>query len=171
MVFVLILAPQHMIYETLVPSAGWLIAAAVAAILVMLAVVRTIRVGGTSWVRSATLFPVMAALVFLLGFHGRDLDRNYSARPLAQEMERLAPDTRLVVVHDVKRDMDYGLAFYRNQEPLSYDKNGVPPEQHLLVIRSNEINQLPELLAGRIYEPLFLYDTQGLAVYKVLPKG
>lgn len=171
MVFVLVLAPQHMVYETLVPSAGWLFAATAAAILVTLSIVRTIRVGGSDWVRSATVFPVMAALVFLLGFHGRDLDRNYSARPLAQEMERLAPDTRLVVVHNVKRDMVYGLAFYRNQEPLSYDKNGVPPEQHILVIRTNEINQLPELLPGRVYEPLFLYDTQGLAVYKVLPIG
>ncbi|MDP9040178.1 MAG: glycosyltransferase family 39 protein [Acidobacteriota bacterium] len=171
MIFVLVLAPQHMVYETLIPSAGWLLTATLAAMLVTFAIVRTIRIGGSRWIRSATLFPVMAALVFLLGFHGRELDRNYSARPLAQEMERLAPDTRLVVVHNVKRDMVYGLAFYRNQEPLSYDRTGIPPGQHLLVIRTSEINQLPELLPGRVYEPLFLYDTQGLAVYKVLPIG
>lgn len=170
MIFVLILAPQHMVYETLIPSARWLLTASLAGIAVALGIVWTIRKGGISWVRSATIVPVVAALIFLLGFHGRDLDLNYSARPLARQMDRLAPDTQLVYVHDVKRDMVYGLAFYRNQEPLSYEKNGVPPEQHLLVIRTSEINQLPELLAGRVYEPLFLYDTQGLAVYKVYPR-
>ena len=170
MVFVLVLAPQHMVYETLVPSAGWLLAATLAALLVLFALVQTVRLGGISQVRTATLFPVLATLVFLLGFHGHDLDLNYSARPLAREMERLAPDTRLVVVHDVKRDMVYGLAFYRNQEPLSYD-NGVPDEQHLLVIKSAEIDELPRLLPGRVYEPLFLYETQGLAVYRVYARS
>jgi 4-amino-4-deoxy-L-arabinose transferase-like glycosyltransferase len=169
MIFVLVLAPQHMVYETLVPSTGWLVAALLAAAAVCFGMVRAIRVGGSLWVRSATIVPVVGSLIFLLGFHGRDLDLNYSARPLAREMDRLAPDTRLVYVHNVKRDMVYGLAFYRNQEPLSYERNGIPQQQHLLVIRTSEIGQLPRILAGRVYEPLFLYDTQGLAVYKVYP--
>jgi 4-amino-4-deoxy-L-arabinose transferase-like glycosyltransferase len=171
MVFVLVLAPQHMVYNTLIPSAAWLIAGSAAALLVLFAIVQTVRLGGLSQIRSATLFPVLATLVFLLGFHGHDLDVNYSARPLAREMERLAPDTRLVVVQDVRRDMVYGLAFYRNEEPLSYDRTGVPDEQHLLVIKTSEIGDLPGLLPGRVYEPLFLYDSQGLAVYKVYPKS
>ena len=58
----------------------------------------TIRVGGIAQVRSATLFPVLAALVFLLGFHGKDLDLNYSARPLAREMQQQAPEVRPVAV-------------------------------------------------------------------------
>jgi hypothetical protein len=36
----------------------------------LFAVVLTIRIGGIAHVRNATLFPVLAALVFLLGFHG-----------------------------------------------------------------------------------------------------
>jgi hypothetical protein len=115
---------------------------------------------------------VLAALVFLLGFHGRDLDLNYSARPLAREMQQEAPEVRLVAVEDVRRDMVYGLAFYRNEEPVEYGKDSshVPPGEHLLVVPATESAQLEKWLAGRVYEPLFLYESQGLEVYRVYPK-
>jgi 4-amino-4-deoxy-L-arabinose transferase-like glycosyltransferase len=167
MVFVLTLAPQHMQYETLIPSAGWLSAAGLAAVLMGLLMVWLIRRYGIPAVRNATLIPVVATLIFLLGFHGRDLDLNYSARPLARELSLHAPGVRLVAVQAVKRDMDYGLAFYRNEPLIHYDVDGVPAQEHLLVIRGAQAGELPQLLAGRLYEPLFLYDQQGLAVYRV----
>ena len=72
----------------------------------------------------------------------------------------------------VKRDIDYGLAFYRNQPSAHYDDpdEGVPEGEHVLVTRSNNQDLLDRYLAGRVYEPLFLYDTQGLAVYRVLAR-
>jgi 4-amino-4-deoxy-L-arabinose transferase-like glycosyltransferase len=168
--FVIVLAPQHMVYETLVPPAGWLIFASAAALLVLFAVVKTIQIGGIAHVRNATLFPVLAAMVFLLGFHGKDLDLNYSARPLAREMQRLAPNVRPVAVENVRRDLIYGIAFYRNEEPIEYGKDGIPEGEHLLVMPAKETPQLEQWLAGRVYEPLFLYPSQGLEVYKVYAK-
>jgi len=165
--FVIVLSPQHMTYQTLVPPVGWLLSAGVAALLVLFAVAQTIRVGGISHVRNATLFPVLAAMVFLLGFHGHDLDLNYSARPLARQMQLQAPTVRPVAVHDVRRDMVYGLSFYRNEEPLDYAKDGVPVGEHLLVVPANESAQLDQWLKGRVYESLFLYPSQGLEVYRV----
>jgi 4-amino-4-deoxy-L-arabinose transferase-like glycosyltransferase len=167
LVFVLVLAPQHMKYETLVPSAGWLVVAFVAAACMGGLVVLIIRRWGIRQTRNATLIPVLATLIFLLGFHGKDLDLNYSARPLAAEIKRHAPDIKLVAVEDVKRDMDYGLAFYWNEPLVHYSSDGVPKEQHLLVIRASDSEALNRWLAGRVYEPLFLYDAQGLEVYKV----
>jgi 4-amino-4-deoxy-L-arabinose transferase-like glycosyltransferase len=171
--FVIVLSPQHMTYQTLVPSAGWLLCAGAAALLVFFAVVKTIRLGGISHVRNATLFPVFAAMVFLLGFHGKDLDLNYSARPLAREMQQLAPEIKPVAYEHVRRDLVYGIAFYRNEEPIEYEKDGVirvPAEEHLLVIPANDSTQLSHWLEGRVYEPLFLYQSQGLEVYKVYAK-
>jgi 4-amino-4-deoxy-L-arabinose transferase-like glycosyltransferase len=168
--FVLVLAPQHMVYNTIVPSARWLFIASAVALIVLFAVAQTVRVGGVAQVRNATLIPVLAALVFLLGFHGKDLDLNYSARPLAREMQQKAPEVRLVAVEGVKRDMVYGLAFYRNEEPIEYSKDGVPAQAHLLVIPASKTAQLEHWLDGRVYEPLFLYESQGLAVYKVYAK-
>src|ERR1700730_9426109 len=167
LVFVLVLAPQHMKYETLVPSAGWLVVAFVAAAGMGGLVVLIIRRWGIKQTRNATLIPVLATLIFLLGFHGKDLDLNYSARPLTAEINRHAPDIKLLAVEDVKRDMDYGLAFYRNEPLVHYSTDGVPKEQHLLVIRASDSEALNRWLAGRVYERLFLYDSQGLEVYKV----
>ena len=170
MVFVLILAPQHMEYDTLVPSTQWLLIAAAAAIATLLLVAFVIRFRGIAQVRNMTLIPVCAILVFLLGFYGRELDLNYSARPLAQEIARQAPEEQTVALLNVRRDLDYGLAFYRNQPMLHYDREGVPPGEHILIAPSRDQDQLAQYLDGRIYEPLFLYDTQGLAVFRVFAK-
>jgi 4-amino-4-deoxy-L-arabinose transferase-like glycosyltransferase len=169
LVFVLILAPQHMMYETLFPSRTWLATSAFCAILTLAFVNVTVRRFGVIQIRNITLIPVVAMLIFLLGFHGPELDLNYSARPLAQKIAAVAPNEKIVALYHVKRDMEYGLAFYRNQRPNQYD-DGIPPEQHILVIRSSAVPELDTLLAGRIYEPLFLYDTQGLSVYRVFPR-
>ena len=167
LVFVLTLAPQHMKYETLVPSSTWLFAAGTAAFAFGALVFFIVRRWGASQISIATLLPVLAVLVFLLGFHGRDLDINYSARPLAEEIQRQAPDVKVVAVESVKRDMDYGLAFYRNEPLVHYDKDGVPAEEHLLVIRASDGADLERYLTGRVYRSLFLYDSQGLEVYRV----
>jgi 4-amino-4-deoxy-L-arabinose transferase-like glycosyltransferase len=167
LVFVLVLAPQHMKYETLIPSAQWLFGSAAAAAAIGIAVFLIIRRWGIPQVSNATLIPVFAALIFLLGFHGKELDINYSARPLAREIERQAPGLKPLALLDVKRDMDYGLAFYRNESLIHYSTDGVPAGEHLLVIRTRDANQLDHWLAGRVYEPLFLYDSQGLEVYRV----
>jgi 4-amino-4-deoxy-L-arabinose transferase-like glycosyltransferase len=170
LVFVLVLSPQHMVYETLVPSASWLAIAGAAAVATLLLVVLLIRWGGIAQVRNATLIPVVGMMIFLLGFYGKELDLNYSARPLAREMARDDPGVRVVAVHDVRRDMVYGLAFYRNEEPIEYATDGVPAGEHLLVVPTQEAGQLESWLAGRVYEPQFLYESQGLEVYKVYAK-
>lgn len=170
MIFVLVLAPQHMIYETLVPSMQWLLIAAAAALAFGAVVFFIIRRYGVPQVCNATLIPVLAILVFLLGFYGKELDINYSARPLAREIQRMAPNVKLVATDSIKRDMDYGLAFYRDQPMIHYDATGVPAAEHLLVLRANDTADLDRWLAGRVYEPLFLYESQGLEVYRVYAK-
>ncbi len=159
LVFVLVLAPQHMKYETLVPSTSWLLIAISSAIGMGAIVWVIIRRWGISQVTNATLIPVLASLVFLLGFHGKDLDINYSARPLAMQIARQAPDVKIVAVDGIKRDMDYGLAFYRNEPLVHYASDGVPQQEHVLVIRTNDTEGLSHWLNGRVYVPLFLYDT------------
>jgi hypothetical protein len=99
--------------------------------------------------------------------NGPLLDLNYSARPLARRIAEQAPDVHALAIYEVRRDMVYGLAFYRNEPLLDYEVNGVPPQEHILVVRATAVPALSSLLAGRVYEPLFLYPSQGLAVYRV----
>jgi 4-amino-4-deoxy-L-arabinose transferase-like glycosyltransferase len=169
LVFVLVLSPQHMRYNTLVPSTAWLIAAAVSALVIGLIVFAITRRWGTAQMTNATLIPVIGSLIFLLGFYGKELDLNYSARPLAREIAAQPTRNPIVASQNIRRDMDYGLAFYRNRPIVHYDADGVPPEEHLLVLRANDTDTLTRYLSGRIYEPLFLYESQGIEVYKVYP--
>ena len=59
------------------------------------------------------------------------LDNSYSARPVADRLALLAPPDETVAVFRVRRDMEYGLAFYRNREVVNYEDTGVPDEEHL----------------------------------------
>ena len=171
LVFVLVLAPQHMKYETLIPSATWLISAGLVGLLIALLVVLLVRRGGIPQVMTATLIPVLGLLIFLLGFHGHDLDINYSARPLARAIEQKLPGIHTIATLDVRRDMDYGLTFYRDQPMTHYEVDGVPQQEHILVVRANEVESLNRWLAGRFYQPVFLFEAQGLAVFRVGPRS
>jgi 4-amino-4-deoxy-L-arabinose transferase-like glycosyltransferase len=103
------------------------------------------------------------------------LDRAYSARPLNDRLLTYAPSDETVAVFQVRRDVEYGLSFYRNREVVNYEQNGVPDGQHLLVVRVTGRNgidlhtlaDLDEYLEGRPYEQLFTWPEQGLVVYMV----
>jgi len=103
------------------------------------------------------------------------LDRAYSARPLADRLPTLAPPEETVAVFRVRRDIEYGLSFYRNREVVNYEQSGVPDGQHLLVVRVAGRNgvdlhtpaALDEYLEGRHYEQLLTWPEQGLVVYMV----
>jgi hypothetical protein len=120
--------------------------------------------------RLITMVPLTALLYFLLGRNGHLLDLNYSARPLARQIARATPDGTTVACLDVRRDIVYGLAFYRNQFISNYAVQGVPDDAHILVIPTHDADQLQHFLQGRLYQQIFLYETQGLSVYKVYPK-
>ena len=103
------------------------------------------------------------------------LDRSYSARPLAERLATLAPGNETVAVFRARRDVEYGLSFYRNREVVNYERSGVPDEQHLLVVRVtgrggvdlHSQDALAEYLAGRNYAQLFRWPEQDLVVYSV----
>lgn len=176
--FVLLLAPQYMIYQRMVPPARTIWTTAAISTGFALFIILLTRRFGLRYLRSFTLVPVLALLFFLLKTNGWLLDANYSARPLAAEIQRRAPNIPILVSHRIRRDTDYGLCFYRNQplrhylpQPSATEKQfvitGIPNEEHILVLRGDDLGSLPALLSNRIYEPLLLNQWQGLAVYRV----
>ncbi len=108
--------------------------------------------------------------------------RHSSARPLPTPRGRspsgwlqVAPAGETVAVFHVRRDVEFGLGFYRDHEMVNYDENGVPDEQHVLVARVQGRHgvdldtqmALEELLEGRQYQQLFSWPEQGLEIYLV----
>jgi len=126
--------------------------------------------------RSATMIPIVLLIFFLLHLNGPLLDAIYSARPLARELEPIAllsPETpnipQTVAVFHTRRDVEYGISFYRNQRVLNYRNDGVPLDAHLLVTRTGSLPEAQQLLGKR--ETVFLIRdaAQDLDVYLVAP--
>ncbi len=168
--FVLLLCPQYMVYAKLIPAPRTFAWTAALGLLSALAIVGVVRWFGVQRLRAITLVPLAGCLFFLLGMNGTLLDLNYSARPLAREIAVTAPEIHDVAMLDVRRDLRYGVAFYRDQAIAQYRQDGVPEEEHVLVVPEHEVGNLSQWLEGRSYKPLFSYPTQGLMVYKVLPR-
>jgi 4-amino-4-deoxy-L-arabinose transferase-like glycosyltransferase len=173
-----VMPPIRPLSAALVASAG--------AVLMILVVVHGF---GVARLRIATCAVLMVLVLFLYGVGPvfgipaigstkrviHLLDRSYSARPLAEKLATFGPAGETVAVFRVRRDMEYGLAFYRNHQVANYEETGVPAEEHLLVARVtgragvdlHTQDALGEYLEGRHYEPLFTWPEQGLEVYLV----
>ncbi len=167
----LLLCPQYMVYAKIVPAARTFFWTAALGLLAGITVRLVVQRFGVRRLRAVTLVPLVGCLFFLLGMNGNLLDLNYSARPLAREIAVAAPDVRHVAMLDVRRDLRYGVAFYRNQPITQYRLDGVPEEEHVLVVPTHEVAGLPQWLGPRPYQRLFSYPTQGLSVYKILPRA
>jgi 4-amino-4-deoxy-L-arabinose transferase-like glycosyltransferase len=169
--FVLLLCPQYMVYQRIIPAVRIFVWAALFGLAAALLVIVVARRYGVHRIRLVTMIPLAGLLFFLLhGKNGHLLDLNYSARPLARAIAQTAPTESTVAVLDVRRDIVYGLAFYRNQFISNYALQGVPDEGHILIIPTRDAGQLDQWLQGRLYQQIFLYETQGLSVYKVYPR-
>jgi 4-amino-4-deoxy-L-arabinose transferase-like glycosyltransferase len=151
-----------------------------AAILILVVVARF----GVTRLRIVTMAPLVVMLLFIFGvgpFFGlpalystkkniRLLDAAYSARPLAAIISQIERPNEGVAVYKVRRDVEYGLSFYRNHLVDDYDQDGIPAAEHILITREMYTGQLHTLLTGRSYQPLFSYPAQNLAVYQVFAK-
>jgi 4-amino-4-deoxy-L-arabinose transferase-like glycosyltransferase len=169
--FVLILCPQYMVYQRIIPAPRIFVWAAVLGTAAALLVLYVARRYGVRHLRLVTMAPLVFLLYFLLGRNGHLLDLNYSSRPLAREIQKADPTASIVAEFDVRRDLVYGLAFYRNQKIVSYTSDGVPSQAHLVVFPTREELQVQQYLKDRFTQPLLLYQAQGLSVYKVYPRS
>jgi len=184
-----LLLPWFVAHGAKMPPVDALVAASLSALGAALLILVVVKGFGVARLRLATTGVLIVLVFFLYGVGPvagipavgatkrvvQLLDRSYSARPLAERLAMLAPATETVAVFRVRRDTEYGLAFYRNHEVVNYEESGVPDEEHLLVTRvtgRGGVNlhtpeALDEYLEGRQYQLLFSWPEQGLQVYLV----
>ncbi|WP_350449124.1 ArnT family glycosyltransferase [Paracidobacterium acidisoli] len=180
--FVLLL-PLHLRNPEQLPPGSALIAGGLTGFAAAVFILITVARFGVKRLRIATMTPMIVLILFLFGVGPvfgvgavpatkrtiTLIDMTFSARPLARILNRIDPPGpgSTVAVYRVRRDMEYGLSFYRDRKVIDYDEDGVPNEQHLLVVRESFIDKLAPLLKGRTYEPLFTYPAQNLVIYEV----
>jgi 4-amino-4-deoxy-L-arabinose transferase-like glycosyltransferase len=189
MAIVVFLLPWFIAHGKSMPPSNAVVASVLAGAGASLLILIVSKGFGVARIRVATCSLLVVLLLFLYGvgpvFGSGEvpatkhviqlLDRAYSARPLAVKLSTVAPDNETVAVFRVRRDVEYGLSFYRNREVVNYDQAGVPDEQHLLVARITGRGgvdlrteaALRAYLNGRHYEPVFSWPEQGLDVYLV----
>lgn len=122
---------------------------------------------GMKYLRLVTLVPVIVVVGFVLRVAAPAIDNFYSARPVAQELTKLGMDEHPVAVFEARRDLRYGLEFYRNQSVQAYDEGGPPAAAHLLVARSGSREQFEPLLKGRRVVQLGGFAPQKLEYFLV----
>jgi 4-amino-4-deoxy-L-arabinose transferase-like glycosyltransferase len=159
--------------------------AVVAGLAVMALILFAVARYGVRRLRIATMVPMVVLLFFIFGvgpFFGiatlnrskrniQLIDESYSARPLSLMLEKVAAPDEPVAVYRVRRDVEYGVAFYRNHMVYNYERpSGVPPGEHILIARESFAAEILPYLEGRSYDLLFAYPPQNLVVYRVTAK-
>lgn len=104
---------------------------------------------GLPWLRFVTLVPVVLAVAYIVRIDAPALDAKLSARPVAREIARMESRPVNIAVLHVKRELEYGLNFYRNQPIASYDRAEIPPGEHLVVARAGCESEIADLVGGR----------------------
>jgi hypothetical protein len=122
---------------------------------------------GLRMLRFVTLVPVVLSIAAILKIGAPTLNERLTSRPLAEEIARVEAGYLQAAVFHVPRETEYGLAFYRNQAILSYDRGQIPWQPHLLVTREGELLRLPQVLRNRRVSLLGVYPPQHLEYYWV----
>ncbi len=146
-------------------AAKWIAGVLAAAILGFIYV--TVQKRGAGFLRFATLIPMLLVLGFLEGPAAATLDGAYSARPLARQLRALDPEGAPVAVLGVRRDVEYGLAFYRDHRIDRYERGEIPMEAHYVVVPTKQESSLIDQIGERAAFHVGSYPAQRLEIYRI----
>ncbi len=187
-----LLAPWIMMRAAVPGPTRAIVAVTVGLVAVLVLVV--VRRGGLPTLHFATLVPLVLGLVLLLRFaaipesdsypvHGLILDITRSARPVDLELRKQlrqlgvkvsVKEDMPVAVFNVKRDLAYGLNFYRNQAISYYERegprdlpSGIPAGDHVVVARAGNAGAVQAAVSPRQATRLGSFPPQHLEFFLV----
>jgi 4-amino-4-deoxy-L-arabinose transferase-like glycosyltransferase len=120
---------------------------------------------GLRMLRFVTLIPVVLSVAAVLKLGTTAIDQTLSTRPLAIELAGMETHPLPLAVCGVSRELEYGLAFYRNQSIPRYELGGVPPSEHLLVALPSWKLAIADHTRGRRVSFLGHYAPQDVDYY------
>jgi 4-amino-4-deoxy-L-arabinose transferase-like glycosyltransferase len=134
-----------------------------------------IRREGARVLHFVTLVPTILAVAFLLRPAAATIDRTQSARPINQHLAELGvPATETVATFNVKRQVAYGLDFYRNQPISHYEQegpldlpSGIPSGKHIVVAREGSLGAVQAAVGNRQVLPIGPFPPQHLEFFQV----
>ena len=126
---------------------------------------------GLRMLRFVTLIPVVLAVAAVLKIGSASLDQTLSSRPLARQIASVETYSLPLAVFGVRRETEYGLAFYRSETIVRYERDSVPAEEHLLVAPENSRTEVVRQVADRRIVLLGNFAPQHLDYYWVAAAG
>lgn len=114
-----------------------------------------------------TLVPVVVSVAAILRIGAPAIDQMLSARPVARQLASMEVRSMPLAVLGVRRETEYGLAFYRNQRISRYELRQIPGDEHLLVIPAGARDVLPQFVGSRRVVHLGGFAPQRLEFYWV----
>jgi hypothetical protein len=165
---VVALMMQYIVFRHTLPwgrataiSAGFAVALAVG-------IVATLRRPlGLRVLRFVTLVPVILAVGAVLRLGAPSLDATLSARPLAREIDHVDNRSLPLAILRLSRETEYGLHFYRDQNIIRYEADGVPTGEHLLITPEGWQKNIPKWTSGRRVTYVGSFAEQGMDYYWV----
>ena len=149
---------------------GMMISGAIIAVMVLVMVRRE----GVRVLHFVTLVPTILAVAFLLRPAAATIDRTQSARPINQRLTELGAGDSPVAVFNVKRQITYGLNFYRNQPVSHYEHegpidqpSGIPSARHVVVAREGSLGAVQAAVGDRQVTSLGTFPQQHLEFFLV----
>jgi len=114
----------------------------------------------------AGIAPAIVVVALTLRSGAPVLDDALSARPVAEHLARLSPQS-LPVVALAPRELEYGLQFYRNQPITHFELGQAPVEEHLVVAPTGALKYLQRDVPGRRVTLLGGFPAQRLEFFYV----
>lgn len=150
------------------PGGRPLLFAVTVAVVMCIAIIFTlISSAGLRMLRFVTLIAIVLAVAAVLKLGTTAIDQKLTSRPLAIDLASVETHKLPLAVCGVSREMEYGLAFYRNQVIARYELGNVPSGEHLLVTPATWIDNVARATAGRHVSLLGHYAPQQLDYYWV----
>jgi 4-amino-4-deoxy-L-arabinose transferase-like glycosyltransferase len=158
----------YLVMQHHLPSGRPLYFALAVAMTLCIAVLLTLRSKmGLRMLRFVTLIPVVLAVAAVLKLGTSSIDQTLSARPLAVELATVETQKLPVAICGASRELEFGLAFYRNQTIARYELGNVPTQEHLLIAAPTWKVAIADHTAGRRVLFLGHYAPQNVDYYWV----
>lgn len=136
--------------------------------IVAIAVLLVLRRAGLRRLQLATIAPMAIALIFLLRPEvAAIVDQTQSARMVEVALEKSGAGKDAVAVFNAKRDVEYGLNFYRNQPISRYERDGIPASKHLVIAKEGNADAVRALVGDRQVTNIGSFAPQHLEFFRV----
>jgi 4-amino-4-deoxy-L-arabinose transferase-like glycosyltransferase len=116
------------------------------ALMLVLGAVTLLR-RGMHYAHAVTLIPIVLGIAFIIRVASPAIDTTQSARPVAQEIRSFGyPENSPVLLFHVRREIEYGLPFYRHAAAVAYEGGPLRVNPAMIITSAASI----PVLAGKL---------------------